>query len=163
MPFKSDALLLDINAAQFVADALRSGSICLLLTSPKARRSIVSDLKRRVPSFDTPLQAGMLIASEYAESGGAQLKYFERELGLAVKAGARIPYVVGDLSGGGPERATFPRLMDYEYEYEHRIVRRFPVVTLCQYDARRLSGLEVLATLQAHPDALRYAGSAPPT
>ncbi len=35
-------------------------------------------------------------------------------------------------------------------EYERSIARRFPVTTLCQYDARKISGLEAAGLLQCH-------------
>ena len=37
-----------------------------------------------------------------------------------------------------------------------RLSRRFPVVTMCQYDAREFSGLVLLDTLKAHTDSFRY-------
>ena len=39
--------------------------------------------------------------------------------------------------------------------YEH-ISHRFPVVALCQYDARRFSGLAILDALKQHKDTFRY-------
>ncbi len=145
------------QAAHFLYEGLRGRRKCLLVTSPGARRAILADLERRMPSVESEIQSGLLVGSDYASSGAAQVEYFEDQLGKAVHAGARSLYVIGDLSGGGPEPGVaFSHILEYEYEYERRIAQKFPVVTLCQYDARRLSGPEVLATLQAHPDVLRY-------
>jgi transcriptional repressor of dcmA and dcmR len=135
-----------------------------MVTSPKARRGILAELARRVPSFDSKLQAGQVVRSDYAPSLGEQLDYFETELGDAVRAGAESLHVLGDLSAGGPERGRgFASLVEYESDYEVRIARRFPVVTLCQYDARRLSGLDMLAMLQCHPGAFKYSASSLPS
>jgi excisionase family DNA binding protein len=151
------------QAAQFVAEGLRAGSTCLMVTSPRARRGIVAELARRVPSLDRELKAGRLVRSDYAPTLGEQLEYFENELGNAVRAGGESLHVLGDLSAGGPERGQgFARIVEYEGDYEVRIARRFPVVTLCQYDARRLSGVETLAMLQCHPDAFQYSASTLP-
>jgi hypothetical protein len=47
-------------------------------------------------------------------------------------------------------------LLEYETAYDQRIARRFPVVTLCQYDVRRFSSLAVLDALKAHRDSFHY-------
>ena len=46
--------------------------------------------------------------------------------------------------------------MEYEADYDRLIARRFPVVTLCVYDARRFSGVEILDALKGHRDTFRY-------
>ena len=48
--------------------------------------------------------------------------------------------MLGDLSGGGPGgRNSFARILEYEAEYGRSIAQAFPVITLCQYDARKIS------------------------
>lgn len=42
-------------------------------------------------------------------------------------------------------------MLDYEVAYDS-LSKRFPVMTLCQYDVRHFDGKTVLAALQAHPD-----------
>ena len=42
-------------------------------------------------------------------------------------------------------------MLDYEVAYDS-ISKRFPVMTLCQYDVRHFDGTTVLAALQVHPD-----------
>ena len=43
-----------------------------------------------------------------------------------------------------------------ETDYAHRLARRFPVVSLCQYDARRFSGTGILRGLKCHDDTFKY-------
>jgi hypothetical protein len=144
------------QAAGFVAEALRVGSVCVLVAPSKAGRGIMAELARRAPGLGRRVKAGRLIRSDYARSGAAQLEYFEATLGKATRDGAESCAVLGDLSGGGPGgRNSFDRILEYEAEYERRIARQFPLVTLCQYDASRLSGRELLATLEVHPDLFR--------
>lgn len=149
------------QAVEFLAEALQAGSLCLVVTAPKARRGILAELARRVPSFGSALRSRQFVSSSYAASYRAQVEYFESELASALRAGFKSLCVLGDLSAGGPERAKdFARILEYEGAYERRVARRFPVATLCQYDARRLSGSDALGALQCHPDAFRYsAGS----
>ncbi len=46
--------------------------------------------------------------------------------------------------------------MAFEALCERQLAKRYPVVTLCQYDAREFSGTGVLAALQNHPDTFRH-------
>jgi transcriptional repressor of dcmA and dcmR len=72
-----------------------------------------------------------------------------------MRAGANSLRVVGDMWGMG--RVIPPEaLVEYEAGYDERIARRFPVVSLCQYDARRFSSLAILAALRGHRDTFRY-------
>jgi transcriptional repressor of dcmA and dcmR len=45
---------------------------------------------------------------------------------------------------------------EYEATYDQVIARRYPVVTLCAYDARRFSGVGLLEALKTHRDTFRY-------
>jgi excisionase family DNA binding protein len=140
------------QAAQFLADGLLVGSHCILLTTPKSQRAVMAEVARRARPPAAGSQAQRVAVTEYAPSIRAQLRYFETEIARAVHAGAERVYIVGDLSGGGPARSSpLARILAYERDYDRRIARRFPVVTLCQYDARKLSGTDLYAVLQCHP------------
>ena len=47
-------------------------------------------------------------------------------------------------------------MIELEVGFERRIVSRFPVETLCVYDARKFSGLELLDALKDHEDTFRF-------
>jgi transcriptional repressor of dcmA and dcmR len=49
----------------------------------------------------------------------------------------------------------FAEILDYEAEYDRSIARAFPVITLCQYDARKISGLDAAGVLQCHDGPLQ--------
>ena len=42
-------------------------------------------------------------------------------------------------------------MLDYEVAYDS-LSKRFPVMTLCQYDVRHFDGQAVTNVIQAHPD-----------
>jgi len=42
-------------------------------------------------------------------------------------------------------------MLRFEQAYDV-MCRRFPVVAICQYDAREFDGLAMLSVLKAHPD-----------
>src|SRR2546422_722955 len=57
---------------------------------------------------------------------------------------------------GPPARAgDFDQVLEYEAAYE-KLSRRFPVATVCLYDARSHSGLETARLVQRHPDLFRH-------
>jgi hypothetical protein len=43
-----------------------------------------------------------------------------------------------------------PEILEYEAEFDRSIAQRFSLATLCQYDARILSGLDAAGVLQQH-------------
>jgi len=137
------------QAARFLANTVSSGGLALLVTSPKRSEAILAEL-----GSHGPLRDGVFV-TEPTGSTRDQLDYFEARLTQALRSGPRPVGLVIDLSEGGPEQGRpFARVLHYEREYERRIARSYPVSTLCLYDVRRLSGLELMAALQAHPDAL---------
>ena len=47
-------------------------------------------------------------------------------------------------------------LNDFEARYNHGLGHRFPVVSLCQYDARVFPGTAILGALKCHNDTFQY-------
>lgn len=145
------------QAVGFLADGLRPGSVCYLAAAPDVRDHILAHLKEGRPSLQTDIDAGRLVLSEYAPSADAQLDYWETNFTAATRAGAHSLRLVGDVSGGRlAKRGTVDHVVAYEEGYDRLLARRFPVVTLCQYDVRRLAGLDVLELLKCHQDMFRY-------
>ena len=142
-------------ASAFLLDGLRRGSSCFLVAPPAIRDEIVSEMSDTRPLVGVDVDAGMLTLSEYAKSGEAQLESFENRLSSATSEGVREFRVVGHLHEFH-QRIGSAAVVEYEAGWEKRIARRFPVVTMCQYDARLFSGLELFEALKGHPDCLRF-------
>jgi len=139
-------------AACFLADGLGPGSVAYLVAEPDARRMVVSLLRdeSRSPGLD-----GHLVQSDYCHSAEAQIEYWETAFLAATRAGAQSLRVVGDV--WAVAKAAAPGgFMQYEADYERLLAKRFPVVTMCQYDVRKFSGLEILSVLSAHRDTFAY-------
>ncbi len=148
-------------AVGFLADCLHPGSVSYLASAPDARHQILAHLKRRRPSVHSDIDAGRLVLSEYAATPPAQLDYWETTFAAATRAGAHSLRVVGDVSGGlGPQVAPH-ELVEYELGYD-RLQQRFPVATLCLYDVRGSSGLDMLDVLKCHEGVFRYPDAAKP-
>ena len=145
------------QGVDFLADGLRPGSVCFLVTATNVRDRMLALLEQRRPTLRRDIETGRLMLSEYAESTAAQLEFWDNRFTAVTRAGARSLRVVGDVSGGRvAQRSTFLEVLEYEADYDRSIARRYPVVTLCQYDARALSGVETTRLLQSHGDTLRY-------
>ncbi|OLC08841.1 MAG: hypothetical protein AUH41_07175 [Gemmatimonadetes bacterium 13_1_40CM_66_11] len=118
------------------------------------RRAVVAQLDRdRTTSRD--LRAGRLLQTEYRDSAAAQIDYWRSQVRTALEDGVSRVFVVGDVSAGALGKLPLGEILEYEVEFTRSIADPFPVTTLCQYDARSLSGLEAAGLLQCHDGAER--------
>jgi excisionase family DNA binding protein len=140
-------------AAAFLADGLQPESVSYLAAEPQARHQIVGDLERRRPSLQADIKAGRLVLLDYPDAGKAQVyrDHWDRLFSAAHRAGARAQRTVGDVSGGPALRLERDELLEYERLY-NELAQQFRVATLCLYDVRHASGLDVLDVLQCHHD-----------
>lgn len=143
------------QAVGFLLEGFRPGTVSYLVGSPEVRGRVLAGLERRYPTVRRDLGPERLVLSDYAESAAEQLLWWEVRMQAAMDAGAAALRVLGD-AGAFARAASREELLRYEVEYDARITRRFPVVTMCQYDAREFSGLVLLDTLKAHTDSFRY-------
>jgi excisionase family DNA binding protein len=141
-------------AVPFLIDGLNAGNVCFLVGPLRARDDILGHLKKKRPSLQTDIDAGRLILSEYHLTGRAQVRYFRRLLDKRIAEGAQSFYIIGDL-WGMRSKASEETVVEYESDYDRLVARRYPVVTLCVYDARKFSGVEILNALKGHRDIFR--------
>ena len=145
------------QAAEFLAERGRDGSVAFLVMEPDARAHVLVALEQRRPALQTDIAAGRLVVAEYQSLAAAQLAFWDAQFTAALHAGARSLHVVGDVSGGAlGRRSTIEEVLEYEAEFDRTVSRRFPVTTLCQYDARTLSGVEAARLLRLHGDVFRH-------
>ena len=142
------------GAAAFLSEGLQSEARCLVAADPRVQRAVIGELEQTHPAVRKDLKAGRLVMVEYRKSIAAQVEYWRTQLSDARRAGVSRIYVVGDVSAGALSRGPFAQTLAYEAEYDRAIARMFPVTTLCQYDARKLSGLDAAAVLQCHDGPL---------
>ena len=142
------------GAAAFVSKGLQSDARCLVAADKQVQRALIAQLEQHRPAIRRELKAGRLVVGEYRTSGAAQLTYWRAQMNAALKTGVSRVYVVGDLSAGALSRLPFAETLAYEVEYGRSIAQAFPVTTLCQYDARTISGLDAAGLLQCHDGPL---------
>ena len=141
------------GAAAFLRVGLEADALCLLAAAKPVQREVLAQLEHDRPALRTDMKAGRLVAAEYHGSATAQLGYWRRQMHAAVARGIARVYVVGDVSAGF-SRLPFTDTMEYEADYDRSIAQAFPVTTLCQYDARKISGLDAAAVLHCHDGPL---------
>jgi excisionase family DNA binding protein len=139
------------QAAAF-AGGLQPAMVCVLVAAPKVQDLILARLEKDSGSpVQADIDAGRLFLSEYAATCEAQWEYFESILLPATQRGVRAIRVIGDVSGGSLAD-NMEEVTRYETGYDRLIARRFPTVTLCQYDVRQYSGRDVFGIYKCHSD-----------
>jgi excisionase family DNA binding protein len=141
--------------APFLLEGLQEGSTCYLVSSPRVRSELVKFMSTKRKSLANDIKAGRLLFVGYRNSGDEQCDYFQAQFESAMANGGKSFRVVGDIAMLR-KKTTSSDLLYYEACYDERIARCYPVDTLCAYDARTMSGLEILDALKGHPDIGRY-------
>jgi excisionase family DNA binding protein len=136
----------------FLRDGLLAGERCFLVSSrPLADEYLqalsdgnVFDLEGAVDRGDLVMRTG---AGSSAREAVAAWQYLWRD---ALRAGVAGIRVVGEMATY-VGFATDEEMLDYEVAYDS-LCKRFPVMTLCQYDVREFDGKTTFGAIQAHPD-----------
>jgi excisionase family DNA binding protein len=145
------------QAVRFLGVHAARAEACFLVAATDVRDRVLVSLERQRPSLRRDIKSGRFVLADYAGSVARQLAFWDARFTAAMRAGATSLRVVGDVSGGVlAQRNPFDAVLDYEADYERAMSRRFPVTTLCQYDARLLSGVDVARLLRCHGDSLGH-------
>lgn len=142
-------------AVRFILDGLQEGSMVYVAASKRSIKNISGYLKQKRPSLQRDIATGKLLFCEYQKSPQAQIKDFEAHLNKSAAQGVQSFRVFGD-TWEMRRKVSAERFAEYEASYDQDIARQYPVVTICSYDVRRFSGVEVLDALKAHRDTFRY-------
>ena len=128
----------------FFAEGLRHGQPCILV----AREPMVS---RYAAALNVSPGEGFTAMAFAGGTAAAAIAEWERRLSEMVAGGAPVIRLVGEMSS---EREMFDseeEMLRYEEAFD-LMSRRYPVVVICQYDARVFSGVTLVRALKAHPD-----------
>ncbi|MEO8578981.1 MAG: MEDS domain-containing protein [Gemmatimonadales bacterium] len=141
-------------AVPFLLDGLQEGSVCYLVGGPRVRDGILEEMIKRRASVSEDVESGKLILSNYHKSPRQQWEYFAGCIAEAVSKGATSFRAFGDV-WALLKKTSAETVVEYEYGYGQLISARFPIITLCGYDARRFDGEGLLSALRGHPETLR--------
>lgn len=143
-------------AIPFLADGLRNGDKCYLIASETRQSIILQHLTHVYPEIDTAIKNKRLVIFEGITDSGKLYEYFETEFLSATQSGDNYIRVLGDMAWAVEKKMNIDELMKFEMKYNHSLCRKFPAVSLCQYDARKFSGTEILNVLKNHDDTFNY-------
>ncbi|MFQ6017063.1 MAG: MEDS domain-containing protein [Kiloniellaceae bacterium] len=143
-------------AVPFLADGLEAGDVCFLAAAPDAKKHILHELGSVRGSLGEYIDDRRFVVSEGMPSGRAAYEVLDNVLVEATRSGRRAVRVLGDMAWALSQGLSVEKLMDFEMRYNQFLARRFPVVSLCQYDARKFSGTAILDALKCHEDTFRY-------
>jgi excisionase family DNA binding protein len=136
----------------FLADGLRAGQPCFLVASGTPLDRYNTALAGEGIDLAAEERSGRLVVMPAPGVSVADaIANWERLFGKALAGGPTALRVIGEMAC---ERSVFgseAAMMAYEEAYEV-MAQRFPVVTLCQYDAREFDGEIMLRALKSHPD-----------
>jgi hypothetical protein len=139
-------------AAAFLAAGKRA--VSYLVADGAVRREVLAQLGMDQAVLHREIAAGRLVLCDHAATGLAQMENFEEGFVAATAGGAHSLRLVGDVWGLA-RKITRDALVEFEEAYD-QASRRLPLVSLCLYDVRRFSSLDVLRALRGHGDSLRY-------
>jgi transcriptional repressor of dcmA and dcmR len=136
----------------FLADGLRAGQPCFLVAAGKLLDRYTNALSdERIDVVEAMRSGRLVVIPGPGASVGEAISNWERAFGKALAAGPTILRVIGEMACEREVFGSEAAMMAYEEAYE-LMAKRFPVVTLCQYDAREFDGEIVLRVLKSHPD-----------
>jgi hypothetical protein len=137
----------------FLRDGLLLGQRCFLAAEGALQGAYLEALRREKGiDIDAAIRDGSVhIVAGPGASVEAALAFWDHGMSDALAAGPTLIRVVGEMAS---ERTVFPtddEMIKYEVAY-NLIAKRFPTVTLCQYDVRAFGGETIFDALRAHPD-----------
>lgn len=140
----------------YLAEGLRGGSVSFLIASKEAQDHILGDLAEVHGDLTQVIESGQLIVSDGQPSADAMYDFLERQFVLAVRSGNRSMRLLGDMAWALKMGMDIDELMQFEMQYNHSLARRYPLVSLCQYDVREFPGTGVHGALKCHGDTFDY-------
>ena len=128
----------------FLAEGLRRGQPCILV----AREPIVS---RYTAALNLGPDSEFTAVAFSGGTAAAAIAEWEGRLSDLVAGGATLIRLVGEMSSELEMFDSEEEMLRYEEAFD-LMSRRFPVIVICQYDARVFGGAALLRALKAHPD-----------
>jgi excisionase family DNA binding protein len=137
----------------FFAEGLRAGHPCYLAASGDVLDAYVEALRNQPGlDFEAALHEGRFVAiAGPGTSVEGAVTFWEQAFWGVLAKGPAVLRVVGEMTCELQVFASEAEMMRYEVAF-NTLARRFPTVTLCQYDVREFSGETVFQAIKAHPD-----------
>jgi transcriptional repressor of dcmA and dcmR len=136
----------------FIADGLRDGQPCVLIADGGVLNAYDEALRKAGVDIDGAAQRGLfLTAPGPGVNAEKALNFWEEGLWPLLSVGQTPIRAVGEMSSERQVFSSEAEMMKYEEAF-NLLAKRFPTVTICQYDVREFDGETVFQALRAHPD-----------
>lgn len=139
-------------AVPFLSEGLEQGDACFLVASDAARIRVLKALGRNRKTLQQDIDAGHLTMIPCLGNGKEMLEALDNAFGAAMENGYSRLRLVGDMAWFRDYGMSADELVDFETRYDLQIGHSYPIVSLCLYDARKFSGVEILHALRSHSD-----------
>jgi transcriptional repressor of dcmA and dcmR len=139
-------------ATPFLADGIADGDACFLIASEPARSRLLAALRRARGDLDEDIDGGRLRLLEGARSGDAMIELLDQAFSEALEDGYGSLRLLGDMAWFLDSGLSGEELVNFETRYDRLLGHSYPIVSLCLYDARRFSGVDILHALKSHSD-----------
>ena len=137
----------------FLADGLRAGETSFLVANGEILERYMAEIATEPGiDLDQASKSGLFVVLRW-EGANAKgvIAGWEKLFAKALAGRPGVLRVAGDMASERQMFSSEAEMMEYEEAYD-RMARRYPLVTLCAYDARQFGGETILRMLKAHPD-----------
>ena len=135
----------------FLGDGLAAGQPCVILSNPETARLLEDELKTEGVPVERALETGRLRELETFKTLSEGIETFERTFAAFTRRGDLIIRVLAEATQNATSLGSIGEQLRFE-DMLDGLVRRYPVVLICQYDVRRLKGADVIDVLKGHAD-----------
>jgi MEDS: MEthanogen/methylotroph, DcmR Sensory domain/Helix-turn-helix domain len=150
--YNTDAGRLRLTVPFFTA-GLRAGQPCFLVAAGEALDAYLEALRKepRV-DIDAAIRRGQFVTVPGpGTTVDESLAFWEEAWWRALADGPTVLRVVGEMASERRKFSSDAEMLRYEVAF-NTLARRFPTVTLCQYDVREFDGEIVFQAIRSHPD-----------
>lgn len=140
----------------FLADGLRTGDKCFLVASRATQQDILEKLVEVYADTQSAIENSRLVLSEGIPTSSGFYNYLEQQFLESSRRGDQCMRVLGDMAWAIDKGMSVDDLMSFEMNYNHSLAKKFAVVSLCQYDARKFTGTDIVKALKNHEDTFQF-------
>ena len=141
-------------AAPFLSEGITLGQPCFLIASGKILERYIKALEKDVKKELAEARRRGLFATAPTPGRTVEeaLVFWDEQVAAAMsRFSPTIVRIVGDMACVKATFATVHQMLIFERKVG-AILKRYPTISICQYDVREFDGPSLLEAIKAHPD-----------
>lgn len=139
-----------------LSEGLKVADVCFLVAAQRGKDLILEALREVHPDTHLAIKNRQLIFPELKGNREQMLDQLEAMFLKIMYSGERKLRLVGDMDWAISAGWNEQQIYEYELEYNSSLGHRYPIISLCQYDAEVFSGKGILDALKSHEDTYQY-------